>query len=516
MTRHDEDTLEVMAREALRLFREKYERGTPSPEDALSLAEEAVRWFLTSVQNGTGYLRDAITLIAEMTVSEAPGIQRTAVNALFQGLIEPLNDSFDPAAADHSDQIMAQVIDSQRHREGMASFHKRLQHFGILSESDLLDRRSRVVSQAAPVDPLRLRKVLILSRVTIGADVAVTSVIAAHLRAFSPGAEIVLVGPEKLSELFGGDSGLRFRKVGYQRGGRLTERLDAWMQLVDLVSSEGAGLAADEFLVVDPDSRMTQLGLLPVTLDEESYAFFDSRRFAAAQDNALAETAAQWAATRWPGRQGTSMSRPFVSPSSSTAVGSEVMSAFGIGGARTVVFMSLGVGGNERKRVSSLFEELLVRALAFEATLIIDKGASGAERAQVGRILEGLANDGRSVVEAGEGLHRIRGDSLPDIVTWQGGIGSFTGLVRAADFYVGYDSAGQHIAAALGRPTLTVFVNSSTPRFAQRWRPTGSTHSRVLSLTPEGVARESTENLVSKALALFRELQMAVEPTTAA
>ena len=41
---------------------------------------------------------------------------------------------------------------------------------------------------------------------------------------------------------------------------------------------------------------------------------------------------------------------------------------------------------------------------------------------------------------------------------------------------------GQHIAAALRVPTLTIFVNSSSPTFAERWRPYGPGVIEVLNV----------------------------------
>ncbi|MGH9844701.1 MAG: glycosyltransferase family 9 protein, partial [Blastocatellia bacterium] len=70
-----------------------------------------------------------------------------------------------------------------------------------------------------------------------------------------------------------------------------------------------------------------------------------------------------------------------------------------------------------------------------------------------------------------------------DVITWDGGIGAFAGLIAASDQYVGYDSAGQHIAAGLRTPTLTIFVNSNSQKFAERWRPYGPGLIRVINRT---------------------------------
>ena len=55
-------------------------------------------------------------------------------------------------------------------------------------------------------------------------------------------------------------------------------------------------------------------------------------------------------------------------------------------------------------------------------------------------------------------------------------------MIGQSDLYIGYDSAGQHIAAALGVPCIDVFAGFSSPRMLDRWRPTGSSESRVIAV----------------------------------
>ena len=63
-----------------------------------------------------------------------------------------------------------------------------------------------------------------LSRVTLGADVAVTSVLLSAAKQAFPNAEIVFAGPRKNFELFAADSRLTHAAVEYRRG-NLQERL---------------------------------------------------------------------------------------------------------------------------------------------------------------------------------------------------------------------------------------------------------------------------------------------------
>src|SRR5205814_1370993 len=99
------------------------------------------------------------------------------------------------------------------------------------------------------------RRVFVLSRITLGADVAVTSVLLAAAKQRFPRAEIVFVAPPKNYELFAGDSRIRHPSIHYQRGG-LRDRLAVEDDLKSL-------LASPDSIVIDPDSRLTQLGLLP-------------------------------------------------------------------------------------------------------------------------------------------------------------------------------------------------------------------------------------------------------------
>ncbi len=444
-----------------------------------------------------GYLRDAVTLLCEITADENREIARAGVRILFPALIERLNDSFDPAACELYDRIFAQVIDFYRRLPQARDFDEALRGFGLRDESDLLARKSAIRNPQSAILDLRssILKVLLLSRVTIGADVAVTSVIFAKLRALLPGAEFVLLGSAKLRELFGGDPRARIREIKYERGGDVLSRLRSWINVVEAVNEEIKGLSADEFLLIDPDSRLTQLGLLPLLEDDRSYLFFESRSYQGAKTdddvNPQSQKPSPQSAIRNPQSIGSLASCwtnevfglagetfPYVAlPAEYRNLGRLVVEKLRRAGASRVTVVSLGVGGNQNKRVSEEFEIEMVNQLIEDSTLILDKGATDEEREQIGRVVAALRTVGRPVIEINESdranaiaLEKIEADAI----TWDGGIGGFAGLIAASDRYVGYDSAGQHIAAALRIPTLTIFVNSSSPTFAERWQPYGA------------------------------------------
>ena len=56
---------------------------------------------------------------------------------------------------------------------------------------------------------------------------------------------------------------------------------------------------------------------------------------------------------------------------------------------------------------------------------------------------------------------------------WEGSFAGFAKLIAASRLYVGYDSAGQHVAAALGVPLISIFAGFPAPRMFDRWKPIG-------------------------------------------
>ncbi len=459
-------------------------------------------------RDSNGYLRDAVALLCEITASEDREIARAGVAALFPALIERLNDSFDPAACKLYHQIFAQVIDFYRGLPEAREFDKALRNFGLMNEADLLTRKSRISNLKFPIPnpQSQISKVLLLSRVTIGADVAVTSVIIAKLRNLLPQAEFVLLGSRKLRELFGGDPRVRIHEIKYERGGGVLSRLTSWIDVIEAVNDEVKGLDTDEFWLIDPDSRLTQLGLLPLLKDERNYFFFESRSYQHENATRIGQLASCWL-DEITGTTGEAF--PYVAlPAEHRNFGQSVCEKLRRTGSH-IIAISLGVGGNPRKRISDQFEFELVNHLIADSTLILDKGASNEERQQINRIVAMLRAGGKTVVEINQqnsaaviSQEKIQADAI----TWDGSIGAFGGLIAASDEYIGYDSAGQHVAAALRVPALTIFVNSNTRTFAERWQSHGSGLIEALNLDA-GRIPANADGILAQAISLHSRLR---------
>ena len=452
--------------------------------ETIDSATQLAARFLSAWRHYGQYDRDAINRLCRMASAPDPQVSAHAAAALFGYLIEPLNDSFDPRSAQAYDLVMAQVIEFFRCDATGKEIDEALNALGISSETSLLARRARIRDSTPQLDPDRLRKVFFLSRVTIGADVAITSVLLGRMRAVAPEAEQVLLGPEpKLREMFGGDKSLRLRNVMYHRGGSVADRLKSWLDLIETIRDETRGFEEAEFAIIDPDSRLTQLGLLPTGPDKR-YFHFDSRTFGSKGAGSLGELASIWFDSTFSiAKVDSQTAFPWVAPlPDKLQLGRSIVEKLKGADGQRVTVVSFGVGGNDTKRVSLEFEKLFAQAIAKGSKLVIDEGSTVDEACMVDEIAASLKERGLVVAKASESTPFEFNGTHVDVLRWNGGLAAFAGLIMSSGLYIGYDSAGQHIAAALGVPVLTVFVNNSTPRFAQRWRPFGAGRIEVLTL----------------------------------
>jgi ADP-heptose:LPS heptosyltransferase len=345
-------------------------------------------------------------------------------SAFFREIIEPLSDSFDPADVKTYESIMGLWV----------------------------PRASRVDH----VVPPRVDTIYVLSRVTLGADVKITSILLSAMKQRFPAADVVLVGGRKASELFASDKNISFAAAEYPRGGTIGERIAFVESLRELMS-------APHRIVVDPDSRVTQLGLLP-PCEPERYFHFPSRDIGGLELANLTTLTQAW-----------------------------LMKNFGVGGAAEIApervpisedkpyaAVSFGVGGNLNKRVPGGFEPDVIRILAERyAAIWVDRGAGGEEfdRATAAAAASGFSD-------------RVR--------FWEGSFAGFASITAQSNLYIGYDSAGQHAAAALGVPLITIFAGATSARFRARWSPAGPGPITIIDasgLTPEACLEQVRQSL---------------------
>jgi ADP-heptose:LPS heptosyltransferase len=464
------------------VYRERWaalREGRPDGEKLGHLARQVALSFMDRSLFNDLYEDAYIDLLCEMaTAPGTEGAAGAAASSLFGIVVEGLCDDFEDLQAAIYNRVMGQVLEYCRRRPGGEDLDRRLAASGLRGTGDLLARVEslRGAAAAVPKGPPPAR-ILFLSRMTIGADVAVTSVLVRRFGGAFPEAEIVLVGDPKLAQILGGNPRLRFRPLEYARRGGLLERFGAWHRVAEVVEEE---TRAGRTWVVDPDSRLTQLGILPVTAPG-SYLFFNSRSDAPGGPRvSMSELANAWA-DRVTG------AAPHVHPAvwlpGPLRKGGEALAgALRKQGARQIVTVNLGVGGNPRKRIGDEFEAKLLAYLLEDpkTVVVLDQGMGAEELERTGSLLRALAARGTAVGESRFGAPPPPVGDGHGILSLECGIGELAAVIARSDEYVGYDSAGQHIAAALGVPACTVFAGSNNPRFVRRWRACGPAKVKVV------------------------------------
>lgn len=380
---------------------------------SISASELATEVLDACLRDGTWPAKILDALIDRALDEEDIFVARGATRAFFGILIERLGDLFEPALCEVYARLFSHVIERA---------------FPEYDAHELLVRYRRV-RQVRRFSGGEIQRVFVLSRVTLGADVVVTSMALDAAKKRFPGAEICLVGPEKNAELFAEDKTITAIPVAYGRSSLLRERLTAAIELRSIVEETAS-------LVIDPDSRLTQLGLIPVC-DDARYYFFESRAFGGDLDATLPQLTAEWL--------------------------SEV---FDVGDARRYlapplveklaqVTVSFGVGDNGNKRLDGDFEYQVLHALLERYdSVLLDEGAGGQEAEQAALLTERVAQPDRLKLHSGS-------------------YASFASHILQSELYLGYDSAGQHVADAGGIPLVSVFTGFPCDRMFARWRPAG-------------------------------------------
>ncbi len=398
-------------------------------------------------------------------------VRAAGLMALFGGLVEPLNDGFTPAGRAGYARWFARICWRVGIRD--ARIRDRLATFGITDEAALHARYQAARYQPPTFlnrPPASAHKVVVLSRVTIGADLLLTTVVLQRLRVAYPTAELVVLGDGKLQALIGGYAGVRVRPLAYGRRGPLGERLASWLALVDAVEAEAPDL------VIAPDSRLDQLGILPVITDPTRYLLWE---------NLLPDHAAQSLARALDGFLAARFHQPAQPPieprtwldQPTMAMHQRLRSAFG---PAPLCAVKLDHGGNPAKALPRAAEVALLNRLRAQGwRVLLDRGFGAAELANSDALLAELGWPTIDLDDSGQGLGLAIAACAPgslaqaEVIRFHGSIGGWAAACLACGLALSYDSVGHHLAAGLGVPVITAFTGHADARFATAWKPHG-------------------------------------------
>lgn len=413
--------------------------------DANLLNEAAIRLRDSCLANPADPDWDSLSGILEAALAEDRPLAVAAARALIRAVVEELSDRFTPELSQCYVELFSKVIASV-----IPSFSD---HFLRQRYADLCGAPARALAGSSP------ESIIVLSRITLGADIAITSVFLEALRLRFPKSTLWFAGPAKNFELFAGSPNLRHWPIDYPGAGTLAERFA-------VVHSLGGAFDEPDVWLMDPDSRISQLGLLPAA-PLRSNLYFESRSAAPESSESLSVLASAWCAEHL----GIEGARPAI------ALRDPAQRTPGID-ARGGICVSLGVGNNESKRLSARFESDLLRLLTETGRRIwVDCGAGEAEADAVRC----------AIAESGIPAGRIE--------TLSGSFANFCRVIRQAALYVGYDSAGQHAAAAMGVPAIALFKGYPNERMFHRWQPRGNAQGKVIRIAPGAVETEVLDDV---------------------
>lgn len=434
-----------------------------SPAVARAHADALLSW-LTHPGSEAELAAHAETL-ADAADSDDEAVRNAGLQALFAGLVEPLNDGFSPAGRDLYAHIFPRIIWRVAKRD--AALRERLATFALTDEARLLARYARARSGRDPA-PAHAQRIAVLSRVTIGADILLTSVALQRLHQRYPQARIDLVGDAKLAPLLGDLPGVHILPVAYGRRGPLRQRLASWLAVEDAV--------ADHDLVIGPDSRLDQLGILPLTQDPARYLLWENT-LPPGHPISLSTAFDNWLAEKFAPVWGRVCTPALGLDAAARAAAQQWKTAWGT---QRVCAVKLDHGGNAAKSLPRAQEGALLHHVRAQGwTILLDRGFGAEELANSDALLAEAKLSAIDVDDSGSGKGIAVSELRPgqfanaEIVRFHGSISGWAAAVTTCGHAVSYDSVGHHLAAAAGIPVTVAFTGHSHADFPIAWQPRG-------------------------------------------
>ena len=317
-----------------------------------------------------------------------------------------------------------------------------------------------------------------------------------------PEARISLIGDAKLTGLLGGCPALHIVPLKYQRRGSLAERLASWLQLDTTIQE----LQPD--LIIGPDSRLDQLGMLPLGSNTATATATDQQEDAAEipyllwentiddQPISIADHLDAWCRSRWPAHQPVA---PRCWPDQATLDLQQRLSA--ALGPHPIAAIKLDHGGNTAKSLPREAEVQALKTLRQQGwRILLDRGFGDEEYANSDALLNALEKD---FLEHGKEGESWSADDICDlddsgkdmglppetwtpnslashtIIRFHGSIAGWLAALRCCQFALSYDSVGQHLAAASAVPLHCWFTGHQHDLFPIAWQPRGTGDIRV-------------------------------------
>ncbi|MFZ2655095.1 MAG: glycosyltransferase family 9 protein [Victivallales bacterium] len=448
------------------------------------------------------YEEEYIGILCEMsTCFENHALDEIGSSALFETVLGGLRDEFEDLQTETYNRVMSQIISFCRRIPAGKELNNCMLEFGLFNPDEIVRRIQKIRAESGNYRklPRNPKKIMVLSSGSMAADVAIVSVVIQRLAGRFPSTEIVLIGDSRLSELFGNNPNVRIVPIPGSSGGSPVERFKVWHGILGIAEKETSG-KLDSVLLVDPDSSLSHLGILPL-VDDSKYLFFNirggqkfppklslSRLANILMDKILSESESCHPKV-WLADDVLSESADFAKRLRKK-------------GCRRIISVGFGAGDNPRKRVGHDFEgKLILELLRKPGTVVfLDRGLTPEENEYSGKLMKTLARKKMITKELVFGAFK-GGELSHGVIGVRSSLGEISGLISESDEFIGYDSPLMHVAAALGVTAYAVFAGSNNPHFIRRWNACGPgrcalIHVDTLSCPP----RFDTDDIVHRVI----------------
>lgn len=440
---------------------------------------------MDAANKGINLPLDLIDLLTQMALGTEPELAEEATASLYGHIIMPLCDDFTSHGVDVANMAIITLIRSFCRTSGGKQTQELLQKLQLTDQESFLARYVELISPRLlrPDEKQAVKKVFVLSRVSLGADIAITSLIVSRVQKALPKAKIFLVGPPHIHSLFY-DNGLYYLDFAYKREGSFLDKMGAWLRLYQLIAAETADLSPQEILLFDPDTRLSQLGLLPLTHTSSTH-YFCSRKDREDQLS-LADITNNWLDHIFP-------DIPSCPPYFVINPDVLALCRFFLGKITSntlKIVVNFGVGNDNNKRLADPFEEELLAGLlkSKDTLIILDSGKGEHEEKMTKRLMAKIAEKGYNTAEISEGQLADQKIAFKHgLLRFTGKIDYLAGLISSCDLFIGYDSCGQHVATSTTTPSIICFTGAPNKRFLERWQPSnhhGKTTTHIIDQKP--------------------------------
>ena len=448
-----------------------------SPEIAEKRAYEAVNEFIAGMEKDNINI-GKIKEITELAFIKDEETAKRMIEPVFGVLVNDLKKSFTKKEGDIYLQIFPYFILAAKEKSHIVQ--KWFEKMHISSTSPIEDLYSRSLDLRKPKtlmsieDKNKIKKAIILSRNTIGAEACINGIIINRAMANLPNAKIIFVDTTnsgrhifnhpRISSIssFVNSEGKEISLLWDRHNISVLSRFEYTANLSDFIEIETSGLDEKEFIVFDADTRLSQTGAMPICAPDRHY-FIDT---VLKNDNEKVESLGRLCndyLNRIFQESGMHYPKIFL-PKEEIKKVKEFRKTIP---SKKIIMLHFG-SGLKSKSLSLEFEKKLALVACNYGTPIIILPPVDWEMEKIKSTISFLEENGK-----------VKGK---DFFTFGAPLSTFVSLINEMDLCICYDSQSQHMAASLGVPFITLFTGYINKTFLQRWTPISENFFKIIDI----------------------------------